>query len=82
MVLDLEWSSDAARSHLNPPPPSKHSPGENVEGGKGLRQQAGEIMACKLYGTVKSGAEYKTFFWKSNRFRLTFRFLFCRHEVQ
>ena len=34
-------------------------------------------MACKLYGTVKSGAEYKTFFWKSNRFRLTFRFLFA-----
>lgn len=24
------------------------SPGENAEGGKGLRQQAGEIMACKL----------------------------------
>ena len=25
------------------------SPGENADGGKGLRQQAGEIMACKYY---------------------------------
>ena len=50
-----------------------NSAGENSEGGKGLREQAGEIMACKF---VVYDSDWKCYYIRTKE-RVHFA---CRHE--